>query len=130
MVAPLMRAYAANNTVMTMVMPHIMYYAPDVTDADVGGIPPRSPYPFVMEQGPQGYFIQCQVRLHRLGSGRFVSENRCDWDSVGGYGPSASAYCVDFSLAQSVTLVNCPEYVRGWIAMEQDGSSGTEESIP
>ena len=43
---------------MTMTMPHIMYYAPNVTDGDIGGIPPLSPYPFVFEQGPFGYIIQ------------------------------------------------------------------------
>jgi anti-anti-sigma regulatory factor len=28
-----------------------------------------------------------------------------------------------------LALVNCPEYVRSWIAMEQRGTSATEESI-
>ncbi len=62
MTAPLMRTYSSldprDKTVMTMVLPHIMYYAPNVTDTEVGGIPPLSPYPFVFEQGPLGYIIQ------------------------------------------------------------------------
>jgi hypothetical protein len=64
MAAPLMRTYATpdphNNAIMTMVMPHVMYYAPNVTDAQIGGAPPPpvSPYPFVLEQGPLGYIVQ------------------------------------------------------------------------
>jgi hypothetical protein len=62
MVAPLMRTYPSPTarTVSTMVMPHVMYYAPNVGDADVGGVPPApmSPYPFVMGQGPLGYIVQ------------------------------------------------------------------------
>lgn len=62
MTAPLMRTYMSldprDKTVMTMPMPHIMYYAPNATDAEVGGIPPLSPYPFVFEPGPLGYIIQ------------------------------------------------------------------------
>jgi len=64
MAAPLMRTYASprpgDNAILTMVMPHVMYYAPNVTDTDIGGVapPPLSPYPFVFEQGPLGYFVQ------------------------------------------------------------------------
>ena len=62
MTAPLMRTYVSlgppDKTVMTMTMPHVMYYAPDVTDGDIGGIPPLSPYPFVFERWPLGYMIQ------------------------------------------------------------------------
>jgi len=65
MTAPLMRTYMSldpndKSTVMTMGMPHIMYYSPGLTDAQVGGIgcPPCAPYPFVFEPGPHGYIIQ------------------------------------------------------------------------
>jgi len=46
--------------VMTMSMPHIMYYAPNVDAAAVGArnCPPCVPYPFVFEPGPHGYIIQ------------------------------------------------------------------------
>jgi hypothetical protein len=65
MTAPLMRTYMSldpndKSTVMTMSMPHVMYYAPDVTDSKVGGLgcPPCAPYPFAFEFGPHGYIIQ------------------------------------------------------------------------
>lgn len=45
---------------MTMSMPHIMYYAPNVAQGEVGdlGCPPCAPYPFLFEAGPHGYLIQ------------------------------------------------------------------------
>jgi hypothetical protein len=65
MTAPLMRTYMSldpndKSTVMTMSMPHVMYYAPNVTDSKVGGLgcPPCAPYPFAFESGPHGYIIQ------------------------------------------------------------------------
>lgn len=65
MTAPLMRTYMSldpndKTTVMTMSMPHIMYYAPNVSASAVGGLgcPPCAPYPFVFESGPHGYIIQ------------------------------------------------------------------------
>lgn len=53
MTAPLMRSYPAPDAieVMTMVLPHYMFYAPNVKNADVGG-KPGSPYPFILPQGP------------------------------------------------------------------------------
>lgn len=70
MTAPLMRSYMSLDpkdieSVMTMSMPHLMYYAPNVTAAEIGGMPcpPCAPYPFVFEPGPHGYIIQ------RLGDG-------------------------------------------------------------
>jgi hypothetical protein len=77
MLAPLMRTYMSldpsDKTIMTMVMPHVMYYAPNVTDADVGGLPPPplSPYPFVFEQGPLGYLLQ---RLGAREAAKIVDE--------------------------------------------------------
>jgi hypothetical protein len=65
MTAPLMRSYMSldpkdTDSVMTMSMPHVMYYAPGITSADVGALPcpPCAPYPFVFEPGPHGYVIQ------------------------------------------------------------------------
>lgn len=65
MTAPLMRTYMSSDpnvkdSVATMSMPHVMYYAPNVADAEVGGMPcpPCIPYPFVFESGPHGYIIQ------------------------------------------------------------------------
>jgi hypothetical protein len=64
MTAPLVRTNASldpsDKTVMTMVLPHIMYYSRNLTNADAGGVsPPRfSPYPFVFEPDQLGYIIQ------------------------------------------------------------------------
>ena len=70
MTAPLMRSYMSldpndKDSVATMSMPHVMHYAPNVTDAEVGEMPcpPCAPYPFVFESGPHGDIIQ------RLGDG-------------------------------------------------------------
>lgn len=57
MTAPVQRTYYVTGFV-TVTLPHIMYYAPNVTDADIGGVPPLSPYPFVIDHGPHGLFIQ------------------------------------------------------------------------
>jgi hypothetical protein len=53
MTAPLMRTYPAANAteVMTMALPHYMFYAPNVKNTDIGG-KPGSRYPFVLPQGP------------------------------------------------------------------------------
>lgn len=53
MTAPLMRTYPAPDAteVMTMSLPHYMFYAPNIKDADIGG-KPLSQYPFVLPQGP------------------------------------------------------------------------------
>jgi predicted ester cyclase len=57
MLAPLMRTYpAASDMIMTMSMPHYMFYAPNVSDKDIGGLP-LSPYPFILGEGPHGYII-------------------------------------------------------------------------
>ena len=53
MIAPFMRTYPSLDAteVMTMSMPHYMFYAPNVKDADIGG-KPLSQYPFALPQGP------------------------------------------------------------------------------
>lgn len=79
MTAPLMRTYMSldpndKSTVMTMSMPHVMYYAPNVAnDSAVGGLgcPPCAPYPFVFEPGPHGYIIQ---RLGEKESDKILSD--------------------------------------------------------
>ena len=62
MTAPIMRTYPnpdlAEKTVVTMSMPHVMYYAPGVSPKDIGAAPPPSPYPFILDEGPHGYMIQ------------------------------------------------------------------------
>lgn len=78
MTAPLMRSYMSldpkdKDSVMTMSMPHVMYYAPNISAADVGGTPcpPCAPYPFVFEPGPHGYIIQ---RLGDAESAKIVAD--------------------------------------------------------
>ena len=92
MTAPLMRSYMSldpkdKDSVMTMSMPHVMYYAPNVTGSEVGGLPcpPCAPYPFVFEPGPHGYIIQ---RLGDSESAKIVADEAdlvrdlCSYQSV------------------------------------------------
>lgn len=66
MIAPVMRAVGPPDMkVHTMAMPHLMFYAPNVTNEDIGAIPdltvPSSlVYPFIDKQGnaEQSYMIQ------------------------------------------------------------------------
>jgi hypothetical protein len=76
MLSPILRTYVnpdENENVVTSNIPHVMYYAPNVTNEEMGGAMPspedfqyyvehgrwpRSPYPFVILNGPHGYMIQ------------------------------------------------------------------------
>lgn len=66
MVAPLMRALGPPDMQMhTMSMPHLMFYAPGVTNQDIGAVPDLADhaslmYPFIDQQGipQQSYMIQ------------------------------------------------------------------------
>jgi hypothetical protein len=77
MVAPIMRTYPSplptDKMVVTMSMPHIMYYAPGLSAGDIGATRPPSPYPFILEQGPQGYMIQL---IGETESARILSDNK------------------------------------------------------
>ena len=59
MLAPIITAYhgPGSREVMTVVMPHVMFYAPNLTTADFGGGPLRGIYPYMFDQGPLGYMI-------------------------------------------------------------------------
>jgi len=48
MLAPIMRGFPGPRT---MNMPHYMFYAPNVTDADIGG-KPYGLYPFILSMSP------------------------------------------------------------------------------
>lgn len=76
MVAPMMRTYPSPNSsdkhVMTMSLPHLMFYAPNASAADIGETPPPSPYPFILEPGPHGYMI---VLLGEAERARIVADN-------------------------------------------------------
>ena len=76
MLSPILRTYTnpdQNEDVITGNIPHVMYYAPNVTDKEVGGGRPNaeqfryfsehrhwpgSVYPFTILNGPHGYTIQ------------------------------------------------------------------------
>jgi hypothetical protein len=76
MLSPILRTYVSpdeNENVATTSIPHVMHYAPNVSNADVGGAAPSreqldyfsqhgrwpdSPNPFVILHGPHGYFVQ------------------------------------------------------------------------
>ena len=69
MLAPLMRVYPAmpdNNDIVTMSMPHYMFYAPYLTNADIGCKPDAQQGPMLInpgqwvlgeKKGPYGYII-------------------------------------------------------------------------
>jgi hypothetical protein len=66
MIAPVMRTVGPPDMkVHTMPMPHLMFYAPNITNEDIGAVPNLSLhssllYPFIDKQGiaEQSYFIQ------------------------------------------------------------------------
>ena len=72
MVSPILRTYVnpeESDKVATSNNPHVMYYASNVSNEDIGGQPPSisfaghgmivsGPYPFVIMPGPHGYMIQ------------------------------------------------------------------------
>lgn len=78
MLSPILRTYTnpdQNDDVATANFPHVMYYAPNVSNEDIGGANPkseelhyfiqhgrwqRSPYPFVILHGPYGYMVQAR----------------------------------------------------------------------
>jgi len=51
MIAPVMRGWTDKAVPVTMNLPHYMFYAPGVTDADIGG-KPFSLYPFMLKMSP------------------------------------------------------------------------------
>lgn len=61
MLSPVLRTYfnpEESDGVVTMSVPHVMYYAPNVSNKDIGGGKLAGMYPFVILQGPHGYIIQ------------------------------------------------------------------------
>jgi len=61
MLSPVLRTYfnpEESDGVVTMNYPHVMYYAPNVSNEDIGAGKLGGMYPFVIFPGPHGYFIQ------------------------------------------------------------------------
>jgi len=59
MIAPIMRGFTSGIKPVTMNMPHYMFYAPGVKDADIGGHGFSEQYPFIldMSRGRDDYII-------------------------------------------------------------------------
>jgi len=66
MLSPILRTYfnpeesgEEIDSVITMNFPHVMYYAPNVSNEDIGGVKPgpNIMYPFVIMPGPHGFMI-------------------------------------------------------------------------
>lgn len=61
MLSPILRTYfnpEESEGVVTINYPHVMYYAPNVSNEDIGGGKLAGMYPFLILPGPHGYFIQ------------------------------------------------------------------------
>jgi len=61
MLSPVLRTYFSpedSDRVMTINFPHVMYYAPDISNEDIGGGKPGGMEPFVILRGHHGYMIQ------------------------------------------------------------------------
>ncbi len=72
MLSPILRTYVnpdEGDGAYTANVPHVMYYAPNVSNEDIGGAKPElrlkdsgmyvyTPYPFVIMPGPHGYIVQ------------------------------------------------------------------------
>ncbi len=93
MIAPLMRAKGPPDFALhTMAMPHLMFYAPGVVNADIAARPdladPASlQWPFVDQQGNAGqsYFIQLLGATEKakiLASEKQLTDDLCAWNRV------------------------------------------------
>src|SRR5712692_7452851 len=61
MLSPVLRTYInpeESDSVVTANLPHVMYYAPDVSNEDIGAKKLGGMYPFVILHGHHGYMIQ------------------------------------------------------------------------
>lgn len=52
MLAPMMRSHPGTKEVKSFVMPHYMFYAPNFTDADIGGKMDGTQQPFILTSDP------------------------------------------------------------------------------
>ncbi len=93
MVAPLMRAKGPPDFALhTMAMPHLMFYAPGVTNADIAAKPDLADsaslqWPFVDRQGnaEQSYFIQMIGETEKakiLADEKQLVDDLCSWNHV------------------------------------------------
>src|SRR5258708_7132871 len=86
MLAPVMRTWMLPDwQVHTMPMQHLMFYAPNLTDQDIGSGPSSFPgYPFVFKEGipEQSYMIQLAGEAERV---RIVTEEKPLLDELCAY---------------------------------------------
>lgn len=93
MVAPLMRAKGPPDFALhTMAMPHLMFYAPGITNADIAAKPDLADraslqWPFVDRQGnaEQSYFIQMIGETEKakiLADEKQLVDDLCSWNRV------------------------------------------------
>jgi hypothetical protein len=77
MLSPILRTYTnpeKNDNVATLNIPHVMYYAPNVSNEDIGGGKPGRKYPFVIMPGSHGYIIQLLGLTERASINREYEE--------------------------------------------------------
>jgi hypothetical protein len=61
MLSPILRTYwnpEESDKVTTISHPHVMYYAPNVSNEDIGGGKPGGMYPHLIMPGPHGFIVQ------------------------------------------------------------------------
>jgi hypothetical protein len=91
MIAPIMRLYMGPDSkdIATMNMPHYMFYAPNLTNADFGGGKTFGPYPYLANPGPHAYMI-----LH-VGAAEKAEINREHRDLLREVCAYRADYCLD-----------------------------------
>lgn len=92
MVGPVMRTVDPGRTVRTMAMPHLMFYAPGVSNEDVGAKPDLSDFstlmnPFIDEQGnsEQRFLIQIVGETERakiLNDEKQLAQDLCNFRKI------------------------------------------------
>ena len=68
MLSPILRSYLnpeSTDEVGTWSIPHVMYYAPGVSPAEIGAGSPGGMYPFILFHGLHGYMVQLLGKAER-----------------------------------------------------------------
>jgi hypothetical protein len=102
MLSPILRTYTdpdATENVVTASIPHVMYYAPNVSNRDIGGATPAPGgiYPFNILHGPHGYNIQMLGQTERASIQREYQEMLTRLCKI------KAEWCVPLSKDQDVT---------------------------
>lgn len=61
MLSPILRAFpnpTGSGNPVTVSIPHRMFYAPGITNEDIGGLASAFVQPYVIQEGPWGYMVQ------------------------------------------------------------------------